>query len=338
MVPSLIESVEVTHRLFWPCKIAGLICVSALVGCGSSALVPPRDLDESHFAQGTEYERMLCFDLRSDSPKPTTGVLVRTTPADSAVLRTIALPFHCRAVRLEPSLLLTYGRYPKYTLLHYIESNNGSGLFAIDLAPDTLAFPDEIDSLDRLAPGIYFSRDEGRLRRFVVINDPDNIRVPKEVLSLHDAPIDSIAVALPIDSEGREVVQGRTVDPVPIETVEKTHYFATNGFDSPKRIELKYIVPPTTWQLLVLEYGIKLLGILALPAVTLGLLPHTKVTSPFWRKVAVIGLITCQVVILAVVFGVTWLIREDFANNILDVSLVFVGVVVQAVITLLKKE
>jgi hypothetical protein len=279
---------------------------------------------------------VLCFDLRNDS-QPTADIAVRVDSADQKQC-SIFLPFRTTLFKPDRSLLSTWGEFANFTLIRY--SNENIGTFAMSLSPvfDTAEGAlDEGGSTSALA----FVR-LGLERRFLYRNRP--MTGPQPDHPITDRPdlvkIDAIGVARPEHVTGIELKNGRTEKPdafVDNETVR--FYPAADEKGEGSTVEVRYQLPPTKFQTLVLAYISKLAAAFAGPFVAIVFFTVKENVRPRTRRYVLLVLVVVQLLIFGWLTYTAWSTRtESAATAVLDWVVVAITAFGSALPLWLKRE
>jgi len=106
-----------------------------------------------------------------------------------------------------------------------------------------------------------------------------------------------------------------------------------------ERVELAYTVAPTELQKLIFQNGLKLLGVLLAPLLTLLFLPAKGMARPKWRMPLVVVLALVQLtVIVWVAITATQLGSDSVIEQTIDWAVVVIGTVFSAFVVFAKEK
>jgi hypothetical protein len=265
-----------------------------------AATLEKQDLSHCH-REGKKVT--LCFDLRDDS-RPTAGLVVSITTKDSLETR-LLLPFKTLKSNTDAAILSTVGTAEGGTLVSFYSSS--LGVSVVDLQPDFDTSPDSDN--DRLSDSPLSFVVSGVERRFVYRGSTDRADISQEAKNIYNQLPDEIAVARPLHYDGLEVKPGtgKTEEPDPVDHNAFATFFSPNGADGkPSIIMLRYRVPATPFQTLLVSYGSKIVAGLAAPFIALLFLPRNENLKPPTRRIFLWAVGVIQVVLLIAFAYVAW--------------------------------
>jgi hypothetical protein len=141
---------------------------------------------------------------------------------------------------------------------------------------------------DRLSDSPLSFVVSGVERRFVYRGSADRADISLEARNIYNQFPDKIAVARPLHCDGLEVKPGtgKTEEPDPVDHNAFATFFSPSGPDGkPAIIMLRYRVPATPAQTLLISYGSKIVAGLAAPFLALLFLPRSENLKPGTRKI-----------------------------------------------------
>jgi len=263
--------------------------VTAKSLCGAS----PTFDDE--ICRSSDRHSVLCFDLRDDDHLKA-GLVLSISNTDSKGMR-LLIPFKTTAFAPQESLLATWGSYGNFTVLTYVPSS--PGVYGIGIEPVFESSPDYLEDRRATSQSLVFLR-LGLERRFIYRH-----RLPSDAVTYAQAsrietqPLDAVGIARPANAIGLELSNGRTEDPPAVfENGRARFYPVLDANGSPYKIEIRYQVPPTSTQALVLTYLSKLAGALAAPFIAILFFTLQDNVRPRIRKIVLWSLFTLQVLLL----------------------------------------
>lgn len=282
---------------------------------------------------------ILCLNLRDDVGLRTGALLLRVDTATPAGRRDVVLPLRTRDVTPSRNVLLASGSYDDFTVISMSMGGASLGASAVSFVPITRGIDLSRPMLGDLEPGLYYQ--ENGLERWVVFVDGsaavlDQLRrdFPSTVFETYDA----VAIAIPDEAEGREVVRGRTVDPAPNHRFGNTMLFERASVMSSKRVALRYIVPPSAIQSALSNNALKLVLIAFIPILTLLYLEPNEIQRPRLRLAAIWGGVALQACFVGIVLWAAVTIRAPSPDAWVDFVLATIGVVGEAIIILVKAK
>ena len=230
------------------------------------------------------------------------------------------------------------GSYGDTTLINFISSSFNAGTHDIVLHPKVAFVSDEPTELSRLRSGLYFIKS-GLERRFIVnllpVPDPST----EQLLTSSYLTLDGVAIALPVGYKGLEVGSNRTTIPDPVSRVGNITYFATVVPSSTNRIEMRYQVPPTAWQRLVLKKGLTLIVLLLVPFFALSFLPEKDTQKPRLRRTLIWTLTGVQLLLLASLVAIAFIGDNGGGSEIwIDFGIGTIGALAQGAVLYVKKD
>jgi hypothetical protein len=219
----------------------------------------------------------LCFDLRNDA-HPVAGLVLKLNQTSGVETHQVALPFESSSVATNSEIFSTWGSYGSTTLISYHTSPTASGNYALGIVPDFGPSPpdpwDE-DPRELNESSVYFIRSNNFIRHFVFKYpdaDPNKKQWLQNLSLIADKPVESIGVILPTKEIGKEIRRtGRTSIPDPIYDAGAVKFYPAKsikvGDQDVGALYIKYELPPTKWQEIIIEQLIKLVVALLPPIV-----------------------------------------------------------------------
>jgi len=319
-------------------RLPGFFLATLLFVTGVAA-VPPVDLD---LFKGSGREFLLCFDLREAEHPVRTGVLLNPKTTTSTNWQHIALPFLTKSCEPVHELFLTWGSYEKCTVLSALMLPGAGSERGFGLLPDVQLVPEGGFVVDDLLPGVYLQKSRQE-RYFVFVNWNDSAPGRGRPISLGSLALkefDALAIATPPGAKGREIRNNSSAIPRPLLQTGRVRVFAgTNYPPHLERVELAYTVAPTELQKLIFKNGLKLLGVLLAPLLTLLFLPAKGMARPKWRMPLVVVLALVQLtVIVWVAITATQLGSDSVIEQTIDWAVVVIGTVFSAFVVFAKEK
>lgn len=310
---------------------------SCQVKLGTSSTIDGSRFDYKDFYSDT-YRLVLCFDLRDDA-HPLAGLVIKTSSTQTPEQHIIMLPFGSTSASPNETLFTTTGTYKDFTLIHYILSSRSGGTTGIGIVPIMDSLPEATTySMEDLSGTLYLIRS-GLERRFIYKYpslEPGSSAPPTEIQSIPTATLDAIAVAIPSSATRKEIRNGQTEIPARLSNNRIAAFYLPNNLQS-KVLEIRYDVPPSTEQKLVLEYGIKAIAAILTPLLGL-LFLDSKKTGKSKFVVLAIGAII-EIIILVLVWRVALIVKgESELKTTYDLIVVVVGAVFSVVVLGLKAK
>jgi hypothetical protein len=314
-----------------------------VIGCILSTLFPfqearagtleKQDLSHCH-RDGKKVT--LCFDLRDDS-KPSAGLVVAIATKDNIETRML-LPFKTVKSTTDPSILSTVGTAEGGTLVSFYSSS--LGVSVVNLTPEFDTNPDSNN--DRLSDSPLSFVVSGVERRFVYRSSTGRGDISQEAKDIYNQFPDEIAVARPLHYDGLEVkpATGKTEEPDPVDHNSFATFFSPNGPDGkPAIITLRYRVPATPLQTLLVTYASKIFAGFAAPFIALTFLPRSENLKPLTRRIILWAVGVIQAVLLIGFAYAAWKTPGDTTTAAIGDWIVVAVVAVGAAVPLwIKKE
>jgi hypothetical protein len=310
------------------------IVVLLLVGLPLSPKMSARSFDAS-LCRIENRQVVLCFDLRDDL-HPTAGLTLNISAPDKKELH-VLLPFRTTAFETDQALLSTWGNYRDFTLINFFETS--SGIHGIGFDP---VFSEQLPLDEQQLSSTLTLQRLGLERRFIYSHHiSSNAKsFPLEVQGIDDQGLDAIGVIRPDNAIGLELRNGRTEDPEAFASNGHARfYMAIDSKGSPNKIEVRYELPPTPFQTLILSYISKVAGAFAAPFVVILFLSVKESVRPKTRRIAlwVFGMI--QVAVILWLAYTAWSTRNQLATNaVADWTIVALTAVASAVPLWIKRE
>jgi hypothetical protein len=308
-----------------------------VVGCRAIPQAPP-SFDSRPFGSFAG-SALLCFDLRADRGLSSAGILLRVTPSVPSGRRDIVLSFPTRTVASNRNVLLASGSYEQFTVLSMSMGGPSLGASVIAFTPQARGIDLSKPNLTGLEPGLYF-QENGLERWFVLVDNTTEVMstLKRDFPATSFESYDALAIALPEAAEGREVIRGRTVDPVPSARVGNVVLFARASVVATNRVAVRYVVPPTAAQVAASNSGLKLILVIIIPIFTLLFLDPEDIQRPRLRIAAIWGGVALQVVFIALVVWAAVSVRRPSIEAWADFAIAAVGVVAEVVVVLVKAK
>ena len=282
--------------------------------------------------RSNKYERLLCIDLNDDAAGPRFALIIANPSATTPEWRLHVLPFAADDIQSDDGLVMTQGRAGQRTLVHYLRSPNTKDRKLLRIEAASAQLPNRA-VLDRLDPGVYYSRD-GLERNFVMVVPAQQEVLPKEMRPLQFEMFDAVAVSLPVGAEGKEIREGLTAIPKALETDGGVRYFASQTV-AMSRLEIRYTLSPTAAQSIIAEYGGKLFGAVIVPLTALLFMADAKRQTA--RRRLIWGGVVFQVVVLVALVVVAILTRGQSGTRLVaDLAVAGVGAIFSGVVLWLK--
>lgn len=317
-----------------------LVAVIAVIlpGCGSTLRELSPEFDPKPF-ETFSGSAILCFDVQADNGNAKAGLLLRVSQTATEGRHEIVLPFRTLSVATNRNVLLTSGRYERFTLLNFSFGTPSLGTSAIAFTPEIRPIPSGVPQVDELEPGVYF-QENGNERWFAYVDGTADAitALQKDFAAVKFEAIDGIAIAIPDQAEGRDVKRGMSVVPQPATRIGNVMLFGAPANIESNRVVLRYAVPPTPAQAAAASGGLKFILIIIIPIFTLIFLDPDEVQRPRLRTIAIWTGIILQIAIAA---GVTWIafaIKKPAAEAWIDFAVAALGVVGEIVIILVKSK
>lgn len=315
--------------------LVSILCLTSLTAIACDRKVGSQPVDNRDFRMD-DYRLILYFDLRNDK-QPTAGLTINAQPSQEVEQHSVVLPFETEKVETNEDLYTTHGSYKDFTIINYIltPTNSGTKLVGIDPVFDNPP-EDQFASTTELKGSLYFIA-KGLERRFIY-KYPHSLHItpptPKNVYL--DSP-DAIAIAIPDSAIGKEIRRGQTEIPAHLFEKRSVRFYPANSEVS--ALELRYELPPTSGQKIVLEYGVKLIAVILPPLLGLLLLGSGEIMAPRTRRIAIVVGITIEIAILIVVWRVAIGSKsEGQLKIILDLTLVLVGAAFTGIVIWVKRK
>ena len=314
-------------------RFAAAALVLFALGCNDATPEPALDARPfDAFPQTT----LLCFDLRADRGLTNAGLRLRIRPEVAPGRRDVVLPFATKGVASNQDVLLASGTYGRFTILSMSVGAPSLGNSTIPFLPIARGF--ERPAIDGLEPGLYF-QENGLERWLVFVDDTPALtaRLQEEFPATKFSTYDAVAVAIPERAEGREVKDGRTVDPLPAVRADHVMLFTQRSIMDARRLAIRYKVPPSPRLAATSANLSKLVLVLLLPLFTLVLLDPNEIERPRLRLAVIWGGIALQVLFVC---GVVWAARllEPSPDTWLDVGVSTLGIAAEVAIMLVKSK
>ncbi|HEV3458579.1 MAG TPA: hypothetical protein VHG32_18630 [Thermoanaerobaculia bacterium] len=293
-------------------------------------------LDTSAFRNNASVT--LCFDLRDDR-HPLAGLLLKPGTSQGPTAHSVALPFQSAAASADEEIYSRWGSYGDTTLITFTSSPNTTGTYGIGLlpifpnAPEAWGDDPGPDDLDRSRSSIfYLAVPKSNLRQFIY-KYPDVDRFRNDWLtamsSVADTTIDRIAVLLPANAQGRPIHhQDRTVVPDATSSGPVRIFPGrATGLQPPvPAVQIRYELPETTRQEVLIEEVSKLLGALLPPGLALFILFFGTLNSPRQRLLWIGCLSLVQISVIAVFIYLassSW--SESTSKAVADLGIAFIS-------------
>ncbi len=306
--------------------IALLIIFGTLIPCKAEIIAASNDTVRFDFRDfyTDNYNVILCFDLRNDVD-PIAGLVIKSSSSQLPRQHFVALPFGSTSVSPNETLFATSGSYKDFTIINYIFSSRSGGPTGIGMIPIFDPSPQTPYSVDDLTGSLYLIRD-GLERRFIYVYPTSESGMgvlPPEIQKILTDTPDAIAIAIPNAAVRKEIRLGQTEIPARIFSNKIAAYYPASSIQ-PRLLEVRYEVPPSTEQKLVLEYGIKIVAAILTPLLGLLFLSSGKITRAK-SIILFIGLIL-EIIILIIVFKVAFIVKgESELKTKLDFLVVIIG-------------
>jgi len=234
-------------------------------------------------------------------------------------------------VESPPELFVTWGAFDTKGLITFISTPDNAGSYTLSLVPALSEAPEDFPDVGGLRSGVYLLRN-GLDRYFIVDAEPTPAERQAAPALVGRRELDGIAVALPPGSSGIEIDGGQTSRPLATERHDDIRFFAPGGV-APARLELRYRVRPTSRQKSILKWGLKLVGVLLVPVISLVFLQGADLKRPAVRRYGILFLILLQVAICATYFVVVFQVPEAATEDpLIDFAIVAIAAVAQGVI------
>jgi hypothetical protein len=195
---------------------------------------------------------------------------------------------------------------------------------------------DQFASVRELRGSVYFIK-KGLERRFIYMYDQARRSAPPVPKNVALDSLDAIAVAIPDSASGREVRRGHTAEPPHISENRSARFFPATA--QVTALELRYELPPTSGQKIVLEYGVKLIAVVLPPLLGLLLLGSGEIMAPKTRRIAIGAGILIEVAILIIVWRVAIATKgEGQLKTVLDLGLVLIAGIFSGIVLWVKRK
>ena len=298
-------------------------------------------LDSQKFAR-LSGEVILCFDLSSDLNEPTGGLILRVSSTPNELHRNILLPFPTKQVAPNREMLLASETYEgKFTTINVSTGTSNTGAPAVSFIPRYHPLSVDKPSLQGIdKPGVYFYKN-GLERWFIFVDDSPSMKssLEQNFAGLKFSDFESVAIAIPENSEGRDIELGSSIVPQTYQELENVVFFSSpQNAQGDNKIALRYTIPAKGWELAISNSGTKLVFVLLIPLATLILLDPDEIQNRRLRNIAILGFFSLQAIIVGMVVWVT-LATGSFSVNVwIDLSLSGLGFISQVVILLVKRK
>jgi hypothetical protein len=198
---------------------------------------------------------------------------------------TVALPFDSSAPNLSGPIYATWGSYDETTLIHYQTFPSTNGIYHVGFVPmidpgPVTQWPEDPNELAQAS--VFLIKSSSLIRHFIFKYpeaDPGRKRWEQETSVVANTPIDSIAVVLPPDAEGKSIRRtNRSSNPDPIYEIGITKFYPAtqNAAHGATAIHVKYERSPSEDEKAVIEESVK--------AIILFLAPFVQFTVRKLRK------------------------------------------------------
>jgi hypothetical protein len=276
---------------------------------------------------------VLCFDLRDDV-RPLSGLVIRSNQSQVPEGHIVVLPFGSKSAVPNETLLTSSGNYRDFTLIHYIVSERSGGTVGIGIVPIFDLSPPALYSLEDLTGSLYLVRS-GLERRFVY-------RYPTQgsgrasgsiVPNIPTDTLDAVAVAIPEMAVRKEIRDGRTEIPNRLYNNKVAAFYPANSAEA--TLQLRYEVPASLGQKLLLEYGVKAVAAILTPLLGLLFLDPNKARRT--KRIVLWGGAIVEIAVLVLVWRVALVMKgESEIKTTYDLVVVAVGALATVIVLWIK--
>jgi hypothetical protein len=312
-----------------------LLLVILFSACSRNAI--SSNFEPSDFIQDG-LSLVLAFDLRNDE-KPLAGLVVNRSSINTTISHSVLLTFPSFEPKSDLTLAGATGHYRNFTVVSFVPS--GAGVGAVTFVPLFSTPPPQNYDLSQLKGALYLLRSG--LQRDFIYRYPDDFLMeslnPANLRSFAQDQFDAIAVAVPTNSQGVEIMSGQTAVPGHLSENTVTRFYPGKP-PTPdiKTLHIRYEVPANKPQKDLANSLLSFISAIFVPLSGLLLMSPGDIKRPSTRRVFIVIAGIIQVCIIGWLGTSIWRAYESLDMPFfIQVGIVCFGTFLTGVVLWVKR-